>query len=108
MSDLKMDNFTEKKREEYLKETSLSLDALLNDAFLGDDQNEIRSGFPPDCKRNDIKVENTKVSLTFINDSKDPQIETIIQISYEEAILGEYGSIYDINGELQDEFFYME
>ncbi len=108
MSDSKIDNFSEKKRKEYLKETSQSLNALLDDAFLGDDQNELRAEFPPDCERNDIKVENTKVSLAFINDSKEPQIEIIIQIGFKDLILGEYGSVYDVNGELQDEFFFME
>ncbi len=103
-----MDNFSEKKRNEYLKETSQSLNALLDDAFLGDDQNEIRTEFPPNCERSDIKVENTKVSLAFINDSKEPQIEIIIQIGYKDAIIGEYGSVYDINGELLDEFFFIE
>jgi len=108
MSDLKMDKFSDKKREEYLQETSQSLDALLNDAFLGNDQNEIRSEFPDGCERKDIRIENTKVSLTFINESKEPQIEVVIQISYEEVPIGEYKSVYDLTGELQDEFFYLE
>jgi hypothetical protein len=108
MSDLKMENFSEKKRKEYLKETTQSLNALLDDAFLGDDQNELRAEFPPDCKRNDIKIENTKVSLAFINDAIEPQIEIIIQIGYKDAIIGEYGSVYIVNGELLDEFFFME
>ena len=108
MSDLNMDKFSDEKREEYLQETSQSLDALLNDALLGNDQNELRSGFPDGCERKDIRIENTKVSLTFINESKEPQIEVVIQISYEEVPIGEYKNVYDLTGELQDEFFYLE
>lgn len=108
MNDLKMDNFSEEKREEYLKETSQSLDALLNDALLGNDQNEIRSEFPAGCERKDIKIENKKVSLTFLNESKEPQIEIELQITYEGVPIGEYKSVYDLTGELQDEFFYLE
>ena len=108
MSNIKMDNFSEKKRAEYLQETSQSLDALLNDALLGNDQNELRTGFPEGCERKDIKIENSKVSLTYLNESEEPLIEVIIQISYQEVPIGEYRSEYDMNGELQDEFFYLE
>ena len=108
MSDLKMNNFSDKKREEYLDETSQSFDALLNDALLGPDQNELRSEFPSGCERKDVEIENTKVSLTFLNESKEPQIEVEIQISYKEEPIGEYKSVYDLNGELQDELFYLE
>lgn len=108
MSDLKMDNFSEEKRQEYLKETSQSLDALLDDAFLGDDQNEIKSEFPEGCGRKDIKVTNSKVSLTFLNESKEPLIEIELQINCKDELIGEYKSVYDMNGELQDEIFYLE
>lgn len=108
MSDLKMDNLSEERREGYLKETSESLEALLNDALLGDDQNEIRSEFPPGCKRRDIRTDHSKVSLAYINESKEPQIEVELLISYEGVLIGEYKSLYDMSGELQDESFYLE
>lgn len=103
-----MDSFSEKNREKYLEETSGSLDALLNDAFFGEDQNEIRSEFPKGCERNDIAYENTKVSLSYLNESKDAIIEVAIQISFKEAPIAEYKSLYNSNGELEDEFFYLE
>jgi hypothetical protein len=108
MSNFKMDQFSDEKRKEYLQETAQSLDALLNDAFLGNDQNEIRSDFPAGCNREDIKIENTKVSLAFLNELKEPQIEVVIQIGYEKVPIGEYRSVYDLTGELMDEFFYLE
>ena len=61
-----MDSFSEKNREKYLEETSGSLDALLNDAFFGEDQNEIRSEFPKGCERNELVYENTKISLSYL------------------------------------------
>ena len=103
-----MDNFSEENRKKYLEETSTSLDALLNDAFLGKDQNQIRSEFPKGSERKDINYENTKVSLTFLNESKDPIIEVAIQISFEKTAIAEYKSLYNANGELEDEFFYLE
>jgi len=35
-------------------------------------------------------MDNTKVSLNFVNDSKDPIIEVAIQISFKENLIGEY------------------
>ncbi len=103
-----MDNFSEENRKKYLEETSNSLNGLLDDAFLGEDQNQIRSEFPKGCERKDIKYENTKVSLSFLNESKDAIIEIAIQIGFKEAAIAEYKSVYNANGELVDEFFYLE
>lgn len=102
-----MDVFTEENRERYLTETTESLNALLNDAFL-EDQNQIRSEFPKGSERTDIDIAHTKVALCFIDDAKTPLIEVAIQVSYQETIIAEYRSIYDANGELEEEFFYFE
>ncbi len=102
-----MDVFTEENRNRYLNETTESLNALLNDAFL-EDQNQIRAEFPKGSERTDISVEHTKVSLCYLNDSKTPLIEVAIQVSYQDVIIAEYKSVYDSTGELEEEFFYFE
>ena len=103
-----MDSFSDKKRAAYLQETANSLEALLDDALLGDDQNGIRLNFPAGCERKDIVIGNTRVSLSFLNEAAEPQIEVVLEINYKEEAIGEYQSAYDITGELQDEVFYME
>lgn len=103
-----MEAFSLENRQTYLKEAISSLNGLLDDAFLGDDQNEIRSEFPENCKREDITIENTKVSLAFLNESEDALIEIAIQITLDGALLGEYKSVYSANGELEDEFFTLD
>ena len=105
---MKIEPFSEENRKKYLKETRSSLDALLNDAFIGEDQNGIRSAFPDDSDRKSINMDNTKVSLNFVNDSKDPIREVAIQISFKENLIGEYKGVYDMTGELEDEFLYLE
>jgi len=100
--------FSEENRKTYLAESINSLDAILNDALLGEDQNEIRSEFPPNCGREDIRIENTRVGLMFLNEAEEAIIEVLIQISFQENAIGEYKSIYNLNGELEDEFFTIE
>jgi len=100
--------FSEENRKTYMTESINSLDAILNDALLGEDQNEIRSEFPPKCNREDIKIENTRVGLMYLNEAEEAIIEVLIQISFEENAIGEYKSVYNINGELEDEFFTLE
>ena len=103
-----MESFSDNKREAYLNETVQSLDALLNDALLGDDQNGIKPNFPEGCERKDIELGNTRVSLTYLNQAAIPQIEVVLEITYNEVAIGEYQSAYDTDGVLQDEVFYME
>jgi hypothetical protein len=100
--------FSAEKRATYLKETSESLEALLDDAFLGDDQNEIKTEFPEGSQRKDIIVSNTRISLNYMNGSEVPLIEVELQISYKNELIGEYKSVYGMDGELQDEYFYLD
>lgn len=101
-------NFSPEKRQEYLTETSQSLEALLDNTFLGDDQNEIKSEFPEGSERKDIIVSNTRVSLNYLNGSEVPLIEVELQITYKDELIGEYKSVYGMDGELQDEYFYID
>ena len=103
-----MDSFSDNKREGYLNETIQSLDALLNDALLGEDQNGIKPNFPEGCERKDVVVGNTRVSLTYLNQAEVPQIDVVLEITYNEMVIGEYQSAYDMDGVLQDEVFYLE
>ncbi len=108
MSEIKLDNFTTAKRDEYMQDAFDSLDALITDALLGEDQNGIKSEFPQGCKAEDISVENSKVSLSFLNGADEAMIEVVVQIGYQEAAFGEYKSVYDLEGELLDEFFFLD
>ena len=102
-----MDNFSQEKRELYLNENKQSLKGLLDDAF-EEDQNQIRSEFPKACVREDLIIENTKVSMAYLNDSDTPIIEVALQVGYKEAPIAEYKSVYNASSELEDEFFYFE
>lgn len=108
MAQPSFENFTSVKRAQYLQETSNSLEAFLNDALVGADQNEIRTDFPDSCKLSDIKIESKKVSMVYYDGKPEGQIEVVIEISFNEEFLGEYNSIYNMDGELIDELFYFE
>ena len=108
MSQPSFENFTSVKRTQYLQETSESLEAFLNDALVGADQNEIKTEFPDACKLSDIKIESKKVSLVYHEGQPEGQIEVVIEISFNNEFLGEYNSVYDLNGNLIDELFYFE
>ena len=108
MGELTMTDFTADKRTKYLAETTESLDALLNDAFLGENQNELKSEFSPGTERKDILIDNTKISLSFLNDSADAVIEVAIQMTQADVSIGEYKSVYDLEGNVIDEIFYLE
>lgn len=100
--------FNQDDRQRYYNETLESLNALLQDALAGEDQNEIKPAFPPNCGLDDIQIESSKTSLNYINNESTPIIEVIIQISYNKEVIGEYTSEYSIDGELVDEAFYLD
>lgn len=100
--------FSKEDRQRYYNETLDSLNALLQDALAGEDQNEIKPAFPPNCSLDDIQIESSKTSLNYINNESTPSIEVIIQISYNKEVIGEYTSEYNIDGELVDEAFYLD
>ncbi len=100
--------FSETDRTRYYQETLESLNALLQDALAGEDQNEIKPAFPPNCSLDDIQIESSKTSLNYINNDTTPIIEVIIQISYNKEVIGEYTSEYNTEGELVDEAFYLD
>lgn len=105
--EIQNESFSQENRKRYLEETTNSLNALLDDAF-GEDQNELRSIFPNECERATINIDGARVSLTFLNGTDESFIEVTIQISFKEAVLGEYHSVYDMNGDLEDESFFFE
>lgn len=100
--------FSKEDRQRYYNETLDSLNALLQDALAGEDQNEIKPAFPPNCSLDDIQIESSKTSLNYINNESTPVIEIIIQISYNKEVIGEYTSEYNTDGELVDEAFYLD
>ena len=100
--------FSEEDRQGYYQETYESLGALLADTLEGDDQNQIKDAFPPGCTLDDIEIVNTRISLSFMNNEEDPIIESIIQIGYKGEAIGEYAGIYNPDGSLADESFYIE
>ena len=102
------DNFTKEKRNQYVRETTQSLEALLNDIFLGEDQNQIRQEFPNECSIGDIELVQTRVSFNYYNDDQTPRIEVRLEVAYKDQPLAEYNSIYNQEGSLIDELFYFE
>jgi hypothetical protein len=105
--ELHISGFSAENRKKYLSETTLSLNALLDDAF-GEDLNQLRSVFPVECTRDKIKIIDARVSLSFINGADVAVIEVQLQISFDKASLGEYQSVYNLNGVLEDESFFFE
>ena len=108
MLELTIDTFSEEKRKEFLEDAFAGVEAILHDALEGEDNNGIRSSFPADVTLDKIGVDQYRVSMVYENDAQEAFIEASVQFGYGDIVLGEYRSVYNLRGDLQDEFLTLE
>ena len=91
--------FKRKSKSELIEKSRNDFEKLVNN------DSQVRQELPQNCKLKDIKFLKPKVSIILDSENDSlPFIEINFKLKFEKDIIGNYDAIFNLNGEIIDDY----